>query len=171
MEKVLNNIYVKPEVKLSLEQYNTLVSLAEMKADMIEQRALELYRENSICRIEVKALFENHLEDRNYGGDGYETYTFKLDPWYIENQEYDDTPKPFAITKQMAQRIRKVAANIAETAFYYRFGNHLEEINNIMAYKAKMEKERKKFIVVTICGWATALFFLLITMASIFGRG
>lgn len=163
MNKILKDTYVNPKVELTEEEYNNLVSLAQFKADEIERRAVELYRENGICEMEINVRIDKEV-DRWTSDDTYETFTYKFNPWSVRKEENEYEPSPFVINKEMVKRIKEAATSIAEYAFYLRFGEHMKEINNIMAYKRMMERERKRFIVLTVAGWLTGLTAMLIVL-------
>ena len=150
------------KVELNVADYDNLVSQAQANEDEINRRALELYRKNGVCKIELNVSIRNR--ENPYRDGLYENYYYELSP-YVKNAETDYCePEPFCINKKMAERIKKVATDIADCAFYHHFGRNLKEINNILDYQRKTEAIRHRFIVVTITGWLLAVIIILISI-------
>ena len=159
MEKILKDVNVKPKVEISVEEYNHLVDLARMKAKKIEERALQLYKENGVCKIHVDAGIprKRTWEDNS----DTETLHLDVDPWWVENGL---DPGPFALDKKTVERIKKFAKSVSMRIFDNEFGEHLYVIENLMKYKAETERIRSKFIIVTLTGWLAALVMCVVAV-------
>lgn len=161
MEKILKDANVRPKVEISVEEYNHLVDLARMKAKKIEERALQLYKENGVCKIHVDA----RIPRKRTWDDNSDTETLHLDvdPWWVEtNDEYG--PKPFALDSKMVARIKRFVKSVSIHIFDNEFGEHLSVIENVMRYKAETERIRNKFIIVTMTGWLAALVMCVVAV-------
>lgn len=156
-----NNYDNISKVELSLADYKELVEKAQANDDEINRRAVELYRKNGVCKVELNVSIYKNM---NLRGD-YEKFEYDLSPW-VSNEESEYNPSPFCISRKMAERIRKAATDIAENAFYYNFGREFMEMNNILKYRGHTEHIRFRLLVVTVTGWLMAM-ACLITMSVV----
>ena len=160
----MNNNYDNiSKVELSLADYKELVEKAQANDDEINRRAVELYRKNGVCKVELNVSIYKNM---NLRGD-YEKFEYDLSPW-VSNEESEYSTSPFCINSQMVKRIREAAKEIAENAFYYNFGKEFMEMNNILKYRGHTEHIRFRLLVVTVTGWLMAMACLITMLVVIY---
>jgi len=59
------------------------------------------------------------------------------------------------------QRIAKHVKSIVQNAFYYYFGEHMLNLNEIERLKHKQQQMVNKFIIWTAVGWALAVLMII----------
>lgn len=165
MEKLFSEPCLSPKIELTQEEYNNLVELAGASAERIDERALEIYKKNGICEMDINVRIDKRV-DKWSSGDDVEDFKYVFKPYWMRMKETVDTPHPFTIDDEMKKKIIKTAESIGENAFYYMFGNHLMELNNIMDMKRQFARTRRNFIITTVLGWAVAA---VLAAVSIFG--
>ena len=154
IEKILKDTYVTPRVELTQNDYNHLVQMATMKAKKIEERAREIYEAEGIVKIQ----FDGRVKWKRNGE--YETEHYKFD---CDCEDYHVSPSGdfdkslFFIPQKMRERIADMVCDYVEGQFESNFGEHMKEISYIERRKAQIERERRRFIIVTIVGWMMAL--------------
>ena len=158
VEKILKETYVNPKVELTQSDYNRLVSLAQMKAKKIEERAREFYEKEGVARIR----FEGRITRKRYGELETEHFDFECEP-----AEYSVTPSGefektlFKIPQKQRQRIAQKVGRYVEDVFVAFFGERMYHLNEILKIKAKAERDRRIFIIWTITGWLAALAMMI----------
>ena len=157
-----NNYDLISKVELNLADYKQLVEQAQANDDEINRRAVELYRKNGVCNVELEVRIR---KDMDYGSD-CEKYKYYFTP-YVRNEENEYNPSPFCISRQMAERIRKAAKEIAENAFYGNFGEHFMQMSNILKYRWRTEHIRYRLIAFTVAGWLMAMACLITMLVAI----
>lgn len=160
MTKLINSAYTKVEIKK--EDYDKLVELAEMNSKQIEEKALEYWREKGASKLTISCGFKTNSEY----DDDIRT-EFVLDPWSISTGSSYDSPSKFELSPKMQNRIRKVAKTIVSDAFFYSYGKHLMEIDNIRKMKRKLDEKYKNFKCLTIIGWTLFLITFVITVVFV----
>lgn len=162
METILKETSVNPKVTISVEEYNRLVSLARANASQIEQRAVEYYRENGVCKIHVDA----YLRGMEGACDTIkETFSFECQPRYchiLPSGEYMSTP--FAIDQKTRQRISRFVAEYVSSSFRHTFGKQLMSINNALCYERQARRDWKFLRVFSFVGWLIALLLFVIAV-------
>lgn len=160
IEKILKNSYVNP---LTESDYNRLVSMAQMKAKKIEERAREIYEQEGVATIR----FSGNVTTKTYGEVEHDRYEFTCDckQYSISpTGEYEKTL--YFIPQESREKIAEHVKRYVEKVFEGRFGEHLSNLNEIERLKHKCKSERKKFMIWTILGWFTALATLAISIAT-----
>ena len=163
IEKIMNDTYVNPKVELSQKEYNDLVSLARMKANKIEKRAREIYEKEGV----VKINFSCNLIRKHYGEMEAERHEFSCDcrEWDISpSGDYEKTF--FKVPEKDRQRIAKHVKSIVQDAFYYYFGEHMLDLNEIERLKAKQKREVNRFVIWTLVGWLLAIAAIFVMLIS-----
>jgi hypothetical protein len=158
IEKILKDTYVNPKVELTQNEYNNLVALARMKAKKIEERAREIYEKEGVVKID----FSCNLYRKRYGEVENDRYKFQCDcgEWGISpSGDYEKTL--FKVPEKDRQRIAKHVKSIVEDAFYYYFGEHMLNLNEIERLKHKQQQMVNKFIILTVVGWLMAVLMLI----------
>ncbi len=159
IEKILKNTYVNPKVELTQSDYNSLVSMAKLNAKKIEERARELYEKEGVVKIE----FSCNLRRKSYGEVENERYEFQCNcgEWGISpTGEYGESF--FKVPEADRQRIAKHVKNIVQDAFYYYFGEHMLNLNEIMRLKYKQKQMVNKFTICTVVGWLLAIMMCIV---------
>lgn len=158
IEKILKDTYVNPKVELTQTDYNRLVQTAQMKAKKIEERAREIYEKEGVVKID----FSCNLYRKRYGEVKSDRHEFQCDcrEWGISpSGDYEKTF--FKVPEKDRQRIAKHVKRIVEDAFYYYFGEHMLNINEIERLKHKQERLLRQFIIWTGLGWLLAIAMLI----------
>lgn len=158
IEKILKDTYVNPKVELTQKEYNDLVALAQMKAKKIEERAREIYEKEGVVEIG----FTCNLYRKRYGEVESDRHEFQCDcrGWNISpSGDYEKTF--FKVPQKDRQRIAKHVKSIVQDAFYYYFGEHMLNLNEIERLKHKQQQMVNKFIILTIAGWLMAVLMLI----------
>lgn len=163
MEKLMCEPCLNPKIELSVDEYNNLVELAGASAGRIEERALEIYKKNGICEMDINVRIDKRV-DKWSSDDDTEEFQYVFKPHWMRVKETVDTPHPFAIDGDMRKKILRTVEEIGENAFYYRFGGHLAELNSIMDLKRRTELTRTRFIVTTVIGWAVAALLVVVSV-------
>lgn len=163
MEKILKSIYITPKVELNQDDYNHLVSMAQMKAKKIEQRARELYEKEGIAKI----AFQCSIERRRYGEVENERYEFDCScgEYGISPTGWFEDKGLFVIPQKSREKIAKHVKNICTDVFAYYFGDHMLNLNEIERLKRKQKRLLGQFIIWTIAGWMLSLFLLIVVFA------
>ena len=154
IEKILKDTYVNPKVELTQTDYNRLVQTAQMKAKKIEERAREIYEKEGVVKID----FSCNLYRKRYGEVESDRHEFQCDcrEWGISpSGDYEKTF--FKVPEKDRKRIAKHVKSIVEDAFYYYFGEHMLNLNEIERLKHKQQQMVNKFIIWTVVGWALAI--------------
>ena len=139
--------------------------MATMSAKKIEKRAREIYEKGGV----VKIMFDGRFKTNRYGE--YETEHYEFDvsckPYNVfPTGEYEEKPL-FPIQQKMRERIATKVKRYVEEVFVANFGEHMMELNAIEAIKAKEERRRRKYSVLTLMGWLLALLmFWAVTLTS-----
>ena len=167
VEKILKESHVNPKVELTLDDYNRLVQMATMSAKKIEKRAREIYEKEGVVKIEFDGRFVTKRDGER------ETEHLKFDvsckSYNVRpTGEYEEKPL-FSISQEMRERIARKVSDYVEEIFDGNFGEHMSELNAIVAIKAKEERQRRKYSVLTLMGWllAVLMFLAVITLTSI----
>lgn len=158
IEKILKDTYVNPKVELTQTDYNRLVQTAQMKAKKIEERAREIYEKEGVVKID----FSCKLYRKSYGEVESDRHEFQCDcrDWGISpSGDYEKTF--FKVPEKDRQRIAKHVKRICEDAFYYYFGEHMLNMNEIERLKHKQERLLRQFIIWTGLGWLLAIAMLI----------
>lgn len=158
IEKILKDTYVNPKVELTQTDYNRLVQTAQMKAKKIEERAREIYEKEGVVKID----FSCNLYRKRYGEVESDRHEFQCDcrEWGISpSGDYEKTF--FKVPEKDRQRIAKHVKRIVEDAFYYYFGEHMLNLNEIERLKHKLERQLRQFIIWTGLGWLLAIAMLI----------
>lgn len=158
IEKILKDTYVNPKVELTQTDYNRLVQTAQMKAKKIEERAREIYEKEGVVKID----FSCNLYRKRYGEVESDRHEFQCDcrEWGISpSGDYEKTF--FKVPEKDRQRIAKHVKRICEDAFYYYFGEHMLNLNEIERLKHKQERQLRQFIIWTGIGWLLAIAMLI----------
>ena len=158
IEKILKDTYVNPKVELTQPDYNRLVQTAQMKAKKIEERAREIYEKEGVVKID----FSCNLYRKRYGEVESDRHEFQCDcrEWGISpSGDYEKTF--FKVPEKDRQRIAKHVKRICEDAFYYYFGEHMLNLNEIERLKHKQERQLRQFIIWTGIGWLLAIAMLI----------
>ena len=158
IEKILKDTYVNPKVELTQTDYNRLVQTAQMKAKKIEERAREIYEKDGVAKID----FTCNLFRKRYGEVESDRHEFQCDcrEWGISpSGDYEKTF--FKVPEKDRQRIAKHVKSIVEDAFYYYFGEHMLNLNEIERLKHKQERQLRHFIIWTGLGWLLAIAMLI----------
>ena len=140
---ILKDTYVNPKVELTQTDYNRLVQTAQMKAKKIEERAREIYEKEGVVKID----FSCKLYRKSYGEVESDRHEFQCDcrEWGISpSGDYEKTF--FKVPEKDRQRIAKHVKRICEDAFYYYFGEHMLNMNEIERLKHKQERLRRQCI-------------------------
>ena len=154
IEKILKDTYVNPKVELTQTDYNRLVQTAQMKAKKIEERAREIYEKEGVVKID----FSCNLYRKRYGEVESDRHEFQCDcrEWGISpSGDYEKTF--FKVPEKDRKRIAKHVKSIVEDAFYYYFGEHMLNLNEIERLKHKQERLLRQFIIWTGLGWLLAI--------------
>ena len=154
IEKILKDTYVNPKVELTQTDYNRLVQTAQMKAKKIEERAREIYEKEGVVKID----FTCNLYRKCCGEVESDRYEFQCgcQEWNI-SPSGDFGKTFFYVPEKDRQRIAKHVKNIVQDAFYYYFGEHMLNLNEIERLKHKQQQMVNKFIIWTVVGWALAI--------------
>ena len=158
VEKILKDTYVNPKVELTQREYNDLVALARMKAKKIEERAREIYNKEGVVKID----FSCNLYRKRYSEVESDRHEFQCDcrEWDISpSGDYEKTF--FKVPEKDRQRIAKHVKSIVQNAFYYYFGEHMLNLNEIERLKHKQQQMVNKFIIWTAVGWALAVLMII----------
>ena len=158
IEKILKDTYVNPKVELTQTDYNRLVQTAQMKAKKIEERAREIYEKEGVVKID----FSCNLYRKRYGEVESDRHEFQCDcrEWGISpSGDYEKTF--FKVPEKDRQRIAKHVKRICEDAFYYYFGEHMLNMNEIERLKHKQERMLRQSIIWTGLGWLLAIAMLI----------
>lgn len=158
VEKILKDTYVNPKVELTQREYNDLVALARMKAKKIEERAREIYNKEGVVKID----FSCNLYRKRYSEVESDRHEFQCDcrEWDISpSGDYEKTF--FKVPEKDRQRIAKHVKSIVQNAFYYYFGEHMLNLNEIERLKHKQQQMVNKFIIWTSVGWALAVLMII----------
>ena len=158
IEKILKDTYVNPKVELTQTDYNRLVQTAHMKAKKIEERAREIYEKEGVVKID----FSCNLYRKRYGEVESDRHEFQCDcrEWGISpSGDYEKTF--FKVPEKDRQRIAKHVKSIVQDAFYYYFGEHMLNLNEIERLKHKQERQLRQFIIWTGLGWLLAIAILI----------
>ena len=158
IEKILKDTYVNPKVELTQTDYNRLVQTAQMKAKKIEERAREIYEKEGVVKID----FSCNLYRKRYGEVESDRHEFQCDcrEWGISpSGDYEKTF--FKVPEKDRQRIAKHVKRICEDAFYYYFGEHMLNMNEIERLKHKQERLLRQSIIWTGLGWLLAIAMLI----------
>lgn len=157
MEKILKETNVNPKVTISVEEYNSLVSLARANAQQIEKRAVEYYKKHGACTIHVDA----YIRDQYCGMDTIESsFSFDCNHCYVmPSGEYVDTP--FAIDQKTRQRICRFVSEYVSSAFKNAFGKQLMSINNAKRYEYQVRRDWRLTRILTLVGWLLALLLII----------
>ena len=158
IEKILKDTYVNPKVELTQTDYNRLVQTAQMKAKKIEERAREIYEKEGVVKID----FSCKLYRKSYGEVESDRHEFQCDcrEWGISpSGDYEKTF--FKVPEKDRQLIAKHVKRICEDAFYYYFGEHMLNMNEIERLKHKQERLLRQFIIWTGLGWLLAIAMLI----------
>lgn len=158
IEKILEDTYVNPKVELTQTDYNRLVQTAQMKAKKIEERAREIYEKEGVVKID----FSCNLYRKRYSEVESDRHEFQCDcrEWGISpSGDYEKTF--FKVPEKDRQRIAKHVKSIVEDAFYYYFGEHMLNLNEIERLKHKQERQLRQFIIWTGLGWLLAIAMLI----------
>ena len=158
IEKILKDTYVNPKVELTQTDYNRLVQTAQMKAKKIEERAREIYEKEGVVKID----FSCNLYRKRYGEVESDRHEFQCDcrEWGISpSGDYEKTF--FKVPEKDRQRIAKHVKSIVQAAFYYYFGEHMLNMNEIERLKHKQERQLRQFIIWTGLGWLLAIAMLI----------
>lgn len=161
VEKILKDTYVNPKVELTQNDYNRLVQMATMKAKKIEERAREIYEKEGVVKID----FTCNLYRKRYGEVESDRYVFQCNcqKWNISpSGDYEKTF--FKVPEKDRQRIATHVKSIVQNAFYYYFGEHMLNMNEIERLKHKQQQMVNKFIIVTLVGWLLALLMFAVVM-------
>ena len=158
IEKILKETYVNPKVELTQKEYNDLVALARMNANKIEERACEIYEKEGVVKID----FTCNLYRKCCGEVESDRYEFQCgcQEWNI-SPSGDFGKTFFYVPEKDRQRIAKHVRSIVQDAFYYYFGKHMLNLNEIERLKHKQQQMVNKFIIVTIVGWLLAVLMLI----------
>jgi len=158
IEKILKDTYVNPKVELTQSDYNRLVQMAQMKAKKIEERAREIYDKEGVVKID----FSCNLLRKRYGEVESDRHEFQC-----SCAEYNITPTGdfektlFKIPQESRAKIAKHVKRICEDTFYYYFGEHMLNMNEIERLKHKQARYLHQFVIWTILGWLLAAAILL----------
>lgn len=158
VEKILKDTYVNPKVELTQSDYNRLVSMAQMKAKKIEERAREIYDKEGVVKID----FSCGLYRKRYGEVEHDLHEFSC-----SCTEYNITPTGdyektlFKIPQESRVKIAKHVKRICEEAFMYYFGEHMLNMNEIERLKNKQQQMVNKFIIWMVVGWALAVLMII----------
>ena len=158
IEKILKDTYVNPKVELTQTDYNRLVQTAQMKAKKIEERAREIYEKEGVVKID----FSCNLYRKRYGEVESDRHEFQCDcrEWGISpSGDYEKTF--FKVPEKDRKRIAKHVKSIVQDAFYYYFGEHMLNLNEIERLKHKQQQMVNKFIIWTVVGWALAVLMII----------
>ena len=158
IEKILKDTYVNPKVELTQTDYNRLVQTAQMKAKKIEERAREIYEKEGVVKID----FSCNLYRKRYAEVESDRHEFQCDcrEWGISpSGDYEKTF--FKVPEKDRQRIAKHVKRICEDAFYYYFGEHMLNMNEIERLQHKQERLLRQFIIWTGLGWLLAIAMLI----------
>ena len=158
IEKILKDTYVNPKVELTQTDYNRLVQTAHMKAKKIEERAREIYEKEGVAKID----FTCNLYRKRYGEVESDRHEFQCycREWGISpSGDYEKTF--FKVPEKDRKRIAKHVKSIVEDAFYYYFGEHMLNLNEIERLKHKQERQLRQFIIWTGLGWLLAIAMLI----------
>ena len=158
IEKILKDTYVNPKVELTQTDYNRLVQTAHMKAKKIEERAREIYEKEGVVKID----FSCNLYRKRYGEVESDRHEFQCDcrEWGISpSGDYEKTF--FKVPEKDRKRIAKHVKSIVEDAFYYYFGEHMLNLNEIERLKHKEQRWLRQFVIWTALGWLLAIAMLI----------
>ena len=158
IEKILKDTSVNPKVALTQTDYNRLVQTAHMKAKKIEERAREIYEKEGVVKID----FSCKLYRKSYGEVESDRHEFQCDcrEWGISpSGDYEKTF--FKVPEKDRKRIAKHVKRICEDAFYYYFGEHMLNMNEIERLKHKQKRLLRQFIIWTGLGWLLAIAMLI----------
>lgn len=161
VEKILKETYVNPKVELTQNDYNRLVSMAQMKAKKIEERAREIYEKEGVTKIQ----FTGHFYRKRYGEVESDTYEFTVDcAEYLitPTGEYEKTL--YMIPQESRKKIAKCVNNFVKEAFECYFGEHMVNLNEIERLKHKQQQMVNKFIIVTFVGWLFAILMFVVVL-------
>ena len=159
VEKILKETYVNPKVELTQSDYNRLVSMAQMKAKKIEERAREIYEKEGVAKI----MFEGRITRKRYGEIEIENYDFecKLGEFNVSpSGEYEKTL--FIIPQEQRQRIAQKVGRYVEEVFIANFGERMFHLNEIQKIENKQIRNLRMFIILTIAGWLMALTMMIV---------
>lgn len=154
IEKILKDTYVNPKVELTEKDYNRLMKMAKMKAKEIEERAREIYEKEGVVKIE----FDGRFVTNRYGERETEHYRFEVfcKPYNVNpTGEYEKTM--FSIPQEMRQRIATKVKRYVEEVFVSHFGEHMFHLNAFVEAEEKAERQRRKFLILTVTGWLLAV--------------
>ena len=154
IEKILKDTYVNPKVELTQTDYNRLVQTAQMKAKKIEERARQIYEKEGVVKID----FSCNIYRKRYGEVESDRHEFQCDcrEWGISpSGDYEKTF--FKVPEKDRHRIAKHVKRICEDAFYYYFGEHMLNMNEIERLKHKQERLLHQFISWTGLCWLRAI--------------
>ena len=158
IEKILKDTYVDPKVELTQSDYNRLVSMAQMKAKKIEERAREIYENEGVVKID----FSCSIYRKRYGELENDRHKFQCscaEYCITPNGGYEKTL--FKIPQESRVKIAKHVKRICEDTFMYYFGEHMLNINETERLKHKQQRMLNQFIILTVLGWATAAAMML----------
>ncbi len=158
IEKILKDTYVNPKVELTQSDYNRLVSMAQMKAKKIEERAREIYEKEGVTKIQFTGRFYR----KRYGEVECDKQEFTVDCkdyGITPTGDYEETL--YKIPQESRQKIAKCVKNFVEEAFECYFGEHMLNLNEIEQLKHKQRQMVNKFIIVTVVGWMLAIVMLI----------
>ena len=161
VEKILKETYVNPKVELTQSDYNRLVSMAQMKAKKIEERAREFYEKEGVASI----MFEGRITRKRYGELETEHFDFECKPsdyCVSPSGEYEKTL--FSIPQEERQRIAKKVGRYVEEVFISYFGERMYHLNEIQKVEAKTKRLCNRFIIWTIAGWLVALAMMIVSV-------
>ena len=154
MEKILKDTYVNPKVELTQSDYNRLVSMAQMKAKKIEERAREIYDKEGVTKIHFTGRFYR-IRNSEVECDKHEFTVDCKDYGISPAGDYEETL--YKIPQESRQKIAKHVKCFVQEAFVCYFGEHMLNLNEIERLKHKQQRMINKFIIVTVVGWLLAI--------------
>ena len=160
-EKILKETYINPKVELTQSDYNRLVSLAQMKAKKIEERAREFYEKEGVAKI----MFEGRITRKRYGELETEHYDFEC-----KLSDYHVTPDGgfgntlFSMPQEERRRIAQKVGRYVEEVFVANFGERMYHLNEIQKVEAKTKRLHYQCIIWTVAGWLVALAMMIVAV-------
>lgn len=151
---------IDPNVTMTLDEYNRLLTLANTNREKIEELALEHYKKKGVCIIRVEACIK---EERGIFRDIMEKFEFECSPsgTFVEPSDYFPKNGQFYINSATRERIKEFVADYVSAIFRRRFGLHLTSLNAVLRYKRRTKLFMSISYVLTITGWIIAFFMFM----------
>lgn len=148
-------------IQLQKSEYDELVNKAKMNESKIQKEALEIYKKRGVLGINVDInLKDSDGYFNNSGLIKFSHYT-SINEW----ADRDYKLKSYCVLSyKESKKLIMFINNKLDEMFDSRFGEHMEDINNIRKLDNQIKTSHYRFMAITVTGWLAAIILMLVAL-------